>query len=596
MAEEAKPGKISKADRLKYLKVIWWLRKHPVHAVWIIFGLKLSPHQRITFKKMWFSKTVGLKLSRGLSKTFLDGLYLVLRGMLYKNATQIVLTRGFRGGKMVLRESCQEIINSQLNSQKNKQYAIRCLENYRKTAKSYSIRVINKDPDMWTIRFAHGSNIQTGPLGKDVQKTSQLRGLRANTTLILDEAADIGDELYQSVIRPFARVGTDPVSGANEIKEDETITRIESGTIKYDWQRYTRELDTIEKKSRSGDSAFSLLEFNYEDCFHWINNARPDNFIEDIRKYIRSKKVNFTYKLNLEDIFNEISSGATSWEDFLSENKNKIQISEGTEFASHLLEMISNAEVDSKYLDSFGDEESIFFDPEKLDRTLFPLLKSEDPCILGIDPARESDDAAFVLVRIGPFRKCRAPFCDVINAKTFNQTEFKDLYFVIRQYLNDFPNIKKIIMDVGGGGYALRDMLWRPPDGLTPIYDPNDENTPEEVRAYGMPLLQMDQSTNEKNTVRVNFLKGQMQAMKYLIPPFIYFTGNRDIDEQYRNTRRLKQQYSYIVSTPSGNFKRYFVEGKYKKDLFSASLLAMQGVYDALYNKKEVVENIFDYV
>lgn len=595
MAEETKPGKISKSERLKYLKVIWWLREHPVHAVWILFGLKLSPHQRITFKKMWTAKTVGLKLSRGLSKTFLDGLYLVLRAVLYKNATQIVLTRGFRGGKMVLREACQEIINSQLASQRNKSYALRCLENYKKTAKAYSVRVINKDPDMWVIRFSHGSNIQTGPLGKDIQKTSQLRGLRANTTLILDEAADIGDDLYTAVIRPFGRVGTDPVEGANENIES-SLTRIESGTIKYDWQRYTRELNGIEKKFRAGDDSYAIVEFNYEDCFHWINNERPDDFISDVKKLLKSKKVNFTYKVNLQDIFDELSNGATSWEDFLSENKNKIQISEGTEFASHLLEMISSTEIDSKYLDTVDDQESIFFDPEKFDKHLFPLLTSEDPCILGVDPARESDDAAFVLVRVGPMRKCRAPFCDVINSKTFNQVEFKDLYLTIRQYLNDFPNIKKIIMDVGGGGYALRDLLWRPTDGSLPIFDPSDENTPEEVRMTGLGILQMDQSTNEKNTTRVNFVKAQMQSMKYLLSPFMYYTGNLELDEQYRNIRRLKQQYSYIMSAPSGNFKRYYVDGKYKKDLFSASLLAMQGVYDILYNKKEIVMDIFDYV
>lgn len=581
--EDISPGRLRVDELENYFKVIRWLRKHPIHAVYLILGIDLSPHQRITFKKMWECSNIGLKLSRGLSKSFLDGVYLVMRGLLYSNATQVVLTNGFRGGKLVLRNACQPAIASTLAGQAYKQYAVKCLENYRRSPKQIGFRIINRDPDLWTINFRHGSNIQTGPLGKDVQRSSPLKGLRANTSLILDESADIGDDLYTPVIRPFARVAPNPVTGANEGVSN--LKKIESGTIRYDWQRYTRELRHIEENMRNGNKDYAMLEFNYEDCFHYVDNKKPSGTltVDLIKQLILQKKIIFTYRVNLEDMFDEILSGTTSWEDFLSENKNKIQTSVGNEFSMELLDSIVGTDIDKKYLDSVDYDDIMSLD----DKVLTPLLESEDKCVLGVDPARERDDAAFILIRLGPSRACHAPFCDLINAKALHGKTFQELYSVIREYLDKFPNIVKIIMDCGGGGYAIRDLLWYPMDGRLPIYDPDDPDTPSAVRDRGLPLLQMDFSNNEKNTVRVGFLKGQMQSGKFLMPPYIYLTGNQLLDDQYRTMKNFKRQCSYILSAPSGNFKRFYTEQEQKKDLFSACLLAMQKVYDVLYSENQ---------
>lgn len=575
------------AERSKYLRVVWWLMNHPVEALYIMLGLKLSPHQRICFREMWFSRSVGLMLSRGLSKTFLLGCYLVLRMMLKRGAKQVALTSGFRGGKIIFREAIQPLILGTLDGQERKLYAVRCLENYRAGIKVENIKVINKDPDLWAIRSAYNAHITTGPLGKEGDDGQGLRGLRGSDTLALDESKDIGDKKYNTVIRPFARVRSNPVNdypGEEDDTQNSTFTKIEAGTVQYDWQRFTRELHFIKDRMQAGDRDYVLLEFNYEDCFHYKGNKRPLGEV-DIREEIKRGHVVMPYRLNFEDLFDELQNGATSLEDFFSENKNRIQASVGNEFPVSLLQSVTGVEVDPRYIDQVTDEDSLFYDPQHVEPTLFPVLKSDDLVVIGADPARVGDDFGLVVIRPGVLRRCNAPFNDVLYAYSKNKLRFSEMADKIRETLDCYPGTKAVYLDAGGGGLAVRDELWFPDErhpglGYLPLYDPNDPDTPPTVKERGLPILRMDNATNELNTFRVNFARAQMQSKRLMIPGFLYSTGDQDLDQAYRDIRQMVRQFTYIVSEPSGNYKRYYTDNRLKKDLFSACLLALQGIYD----------------
>jgi hypothetical protein len=581
---------ISEFDRSKKFKMLWWLRRHPVHSVRILFGLDMAAHQRMAFEKMCDAESVILKFSRGGSKTFVDGLFLVRINVLYPNMTQVVLTKGYRGGKLVLREAMQPIIASSLEGQDKKLYAIKCLENYRPNSTSQNVRILNKDPDLWQVRFKYNGSTTTGPLGSDASATSPLRGVRANRTLILDEANDVGFELYNSVIRPFSRVAANPIISKRRRSAVTRFTKIESGTIKYDYSRFAQEIGFVQKRFLEGMPGFWIIEFNYEDYFHFVDNIKPVDYQKNVRELIKNGTIVFNYLINLPDMMDELLSGATSMEDFNSENKNIMQGSAGSEFSSELLDSITNIEVEVKFLDKVDDEDSIFYDPNFHDKTLFPLLQTDDPCILGVDPAKENDDAAFVLQRLGEYRKCKAPFNDIINCSTWHNLTYEKIAAKIREYLRKFSGIKYVYMDQSGGGLAVLEYLMKSDafDSL-PLYDPNYEMTPAEVKQNGLPILRLDAATNDKNTFRVNYVKAQMQSRRYLLPGFLYYTGQLEMDEQYRYIRQLRQQFNYIVSEPSGNFRKYYTENGRKKDLFSAALLAAQGVYDVSHNESQVV-------
>lgn len=582
--------RLTKEEQLRFFRMIWWMRRYPVHAAWLLAGIQLAAHQRISFREMWHRNDIALMLSRGMSKTFLDALYAVLRATLWSHATQIALTRGFRGGKLVLREGCESIISGSLAGQNKRSYLIKCLENFKKTPRQSVVRIINKDPDLWSIKWSHGSDVKTGPLGKDANKSSPLRGQRATESLILDESNDIDDDMFTSVIRPFARVAPDPIGGIKK-KEVSRLTKIESGTIRYDWQRYTKEIASLRKRIAEGDKSAGLVEFNYEDSFYWVDNKRPAKIeVDHLKKAIRSGEVVFTYRINLEDVMSELGT-TTSMDDFLSENKNIIQSSEGAEFSSQLLEEVSSHEVDPKYLDDLSDDpDSPLSNKAGYERMVIPLLCSDDPCVLGIDVARESDDTAFVLMRIGSKRKCNAPFNDIVHATSINKAESRVQHGILRWYLKNFPGIVKIVMDKGGGGLWLRDLCWRPDDGGLPIYDPSDPDTPHDVKMIGNDILEMNQATNESNSFLVNFIRAQFEGRRVLIPPFLYHTGNDELDKAFRDLRKLKTQFTFVLSKASGLYKRYYVEGGRKKDLFNAALLASKGLYDLVYAEEEKKE------
>jgi hypothetical protein len=544
---------LSDQEQESYFRMLWWLRSNPVHRVYLLYGIILAPHQRITYRVMNEVLRMGLKLSRGMSKSFLDGLYLVDKTLINDKASAVVLTRGFRGGKLVLSEACEKVIAGQLASQERLEFALFSL--------SKPANIINRGADLWQIKWSHGSSITTGPLGPETSETSAMRGVRANTALLLDEAADIGEEHYTSVISPFGRVARDPV-GDLESDSEMTYTKIESGTVRFDYQRYTRYLIECYDKMMAGDPEYAVVEFNYEDAFYYENNDR-------------TLPVIFSYRLNLKDLFADLQSGTTSEDDFLSENKNIVQSIKDQEFSPKLIDSITGVDP-TKHFNTATE------------RQIVAMAHCPDPVVIGFDPARDSADAAWVVIRIGALRKIPVEYNDVIFAKTVFQKEYGELYKISRDLLDAFPGCLAFWMDKRGGGTAVRDIMWRPPDGRLPLYDPIDDLTPEEVRSIGVPILRVNASTAEENTIRGNFTKAQMESKRFLLPdPHVEY-ATVELEEISKTIVRLGKQFTYIQLGSAGNWKKYEVEERrLKKDLFSATLLGMQGIRDIVDNTKE---------
>jgi len=93
-----------KDDEVKFVlneQTLLYYRLHPIAACKDLLGIKLAWFQRIMLRGMWWKSYSLLILGRGGSKTFMVGLFAVLRAMLYSNTQIGCLGPGARQGSFV---------------------------------------------------------------------------------------------------------------------------------------------------------------------------------------------------------------------------------------------------------------------------------------------------------------------------------------------------------------------------------------------------------------------------------------------------------------------------------------------------------------
>ncbi len=545
--ESAIPGK----TLLKLLKIVWWCRTHPAGAAFLLLGILLrAPHQSITIRKMWTISTIAMKLSRGMSKSFLLGLYSILKTLLWSGNTGAVLGAGARTGLLIFEETIEPMIDGTLDGQEAREFARRSLRDER--------RIVQNDRHRTMVCFGkrHRSLIVTGPLGRK-GANSPLRGLRTNAFLAGDEFAEVDEDVWEPVVKPFGNVAKG--FGRESTLKELDINSLYAGTIRYDWQYYTRIVDDIELQFAAGSKNHLVVEFNYEDAFYYAGNDKergPIVFVYPIRK----QKIEDEQRL----------ADRAYW---LAENKNQVIAQADSEYPSQLIQKIRNHELDGQ---------------EGADRFLKPMLACPDPCVVGIDPARESDAFALTVVRLGLLATTGPvyPFNHIIYSQILQQRPFQEMADLIWDIDERF-NVVAFMVDHGGGGVAVRDLLTYPAPGISraPIYDPEDfdeENPiPLSLEAEGKPILHLVKCNNERLTTWNNFLKGQMEQNRFLFPQHEAKDPSAVMNRVYRTIYEQGRQFTYIMSKPAGRFKSYVAPNRrYKKDLYSATVMAAVHLYE----------------
>jgi len=404
------------------------------------------------------------------------------------------------------------------------------------------------------------SNVFTGPLGMHGTE-SPLRGLRANTGIALDESASINQAVRDAVIAPFSRVARDPMGTSRVGKAP--FFDIQAGTIRYDWQVYTRYVDEYGAASAEGDRTRIVVEFNYTDAFYRVDNKKDGELV-------------FVYGINLRQIEDELERGLVDIDTFLMENKNVRVSQKDSEFPGTLIEKARQIPDDEVEIEA--------------------VLEYDGPCICGVDVARTSNATAFVVLALEKIR----PFDSVIFAEEMIDVPYQDQADFFYEMLNRFPGIELFVMDQGGGGLAIRDLLYKRTDGSLPIYDPEDDAVDPMLVEGGHEALRMDYASNELNTLRANFAKARMQSGKLKFATPRWNTGNDRLNAVYRSIYMLGQQFTWIRSAPSGQWKKYEVTSDHqmgvirRKDLFSGLLLALDEVRVRNVGDVEVQDRVVD--
>src|SRR6185295_6082461 len=103
-----------------YGKYFSFLRRHVVHALRVLWGIVVPPHEAFMMQSAWqgFRNNIYV-CSRGTSKSFTVGsLFPPTKSMLYRSSSFLVASASkFRGGKLVLKDSAR-LLRGSLKNQK----------------------------------------------------------------------------------------------------------------------------------------------------------------------------------------------------------------------------------------------------------------------------------------------------------------------------------------------------------------------------------------------------------------------------------------------------------------------------------------------
>jgi hypothetical protein len=525
----------------KYGKLIWFLRRQPWHAAHYLTGIALPPHERF-WLGVYFGDTKenNVLASRGTSKSYTHAsLAAPLKAVLYKDIAILTLSAsGFRGGKELFKDA-ERMFLGQLKSQELPGDYLR--------ASIARQRIIEKDPSIWTIALKSHSRYSTAP----TNNPDQLRGLRANEVQ-LDERAFIDGMIPHKIIRPMLMVGMDFRRAAqggdrnkmyqistidftirdwwNELQVAARDQKDEYNAWKArkegDWQEYDRLHE--ENEGRLKTLSFSYTRIDYTDLLipefivdddqdmrYRVEYPREKNIErEDILRYDELDKVAYwyTYPVDKKGLEEPLRSGTVDPEIWKAEQRNIPISGSGNVFDHELIQKISERPI------STGKKKRKEENEETDDEFYAPVMYScGDPCVLGVDVARESDETTFVVIRLGEMAEGEFnPFIEKLDSKgrpmlgntewnhicwaeSHRQMESTDAANKMRDIYERYNivftiptaitlGIGGIAMDQKGGGSAIRDELGNPKpplvngaakdgwvwDDVLKMYDPSD--------------------------------------------------------------------------------------------------------------------------
>lgn len=164
-------------------------RNNPVLAAKDIFGISLSPHQVKGLNDLWNHPRPLLNWSRGMSKTFLIALYIVLRCFLYPKTKVGLISPSLRQEKEIL-EKISEIESIGIEKGRG--------------AIAKFVKHISFGTNDAYISFTNGSKASCVPIGGSTKGKSS-RGMRFHIVFV-DEYAFLDESIINRVAKPFLSV------------------------------------------------------------------------------------------------------------------------------------------------------------------------------------------------------------------------------------------------------------------------------------------------------------------------------------------------------------------------------------------------------
>jgi hypothetical protein len=239
--------------------------------------LRLAVHQRLILRGLWNHQFNLLILTRGGGKTFLLGLYCVLKAMLFPREKCVVASSSYRQAQFTFDEIIKFYEESPLLRQATE-------------------KAPTKGPNACEMWLENGSKIICYPLGDG----NKIRGARANT-LVMDEVAQIPSDIINLVILPMMNVKQDPFDTTGR-KNHLVMASSAYYQFNHLYDKYLSYKERSDTKSPEFDANYGLHVFSvYDMPKGWMDEA--------IIKEARQQLSELQFQMEYECLFPAESDG-----------------------------------------------------------------------------------------------------------------------------------------------------------------------------------------------------------------------------------------------------------------------------------------------
>lgn len=531
-----------KAPSTQDLKMFEFYKKNPDIACIKVLNQDLAPFQRIVIKNTIEHPYSIDVLSRGSGKTRMIAMIGAILGIFNPKMKIGFLGPTFRVSKYAFAEFEALVSESdQLEA---------------------CVKRISKQSDKWEAEFYNGAFLYALPLAAD--SAMSIRGTRLHMALI-DEYPHVPIEVLERVINPMLATMRNPMANVRRIEKEKRL--LAAGKI--------TEKD-LKKNEKNRVAGFSSAYFKFNHMWDTICKYQEASK-EQLAKYGKTD-----YSVN---IFNYHDAPEGFFDISMIE---------------HAKRTSSEVTFAMEYLSEFPDDSYGFYRRSLIEsckaQGLFyfePRGDKNGKYILGIDPARSSDNFAIAILKIvdGQMR--------LVRILSFENTPFPVMAENVRNLLRLYP-VEMIAMDAGGGGLTMKDLLADPmtADNKTDvILDLEDE---ENITKEGRRILKMIDFA-PKWIVDANFeMRSSMEHKKLLFPDLNlgdkYIKPEEDKSDVedtmlFEFLKLVDELQSIIMSeTKTGVLHFDTKENHMKKDRYSALLLAHSAAYHFIKNGFDIVE------
>lgn len=550
-----------------------------------ILNIELLPTQIAILQELWLRKFPMFIASRGFGKSFLLGVYALLRALLYPGRKIVICGSVFRQSKVIF----EYIENIWRNAPILRDIC---------TSSSGP----RHDVDMWRFHI-NQSVISALPIGTG----DNIRGQRAND-IIMDEFATSSEDVFETVIAGFGAVAPSPAQAVKAVARKHFLEKhnifeesniilaasnqiVLAGTAFYSFNHFCRYWNIwrgIINSKGDHDKVAEIFGGEVPKDFNWRDYSVmriplelvPEGFMDEA-SIARSKATSNsgTYLHEYKAVFVSDSAGffkRSVIEKCVASEKNKIS------FPS-CEDVVYSASL-------YGDRSKKY--------------------IMGIDPAATEDNFAIVILEIHPDHR-RVVYCWTTNKGDHAQKQKREMvpendyysYCVrkIRDLMKVFP-IERIVLDSQGGGRAILESLENTSQlepNEQPIFCIIDLDKPKDSDSrIGLHIVEPINFVDAKWTTDSNQgLCADLENRVLLFPFFdsitlaeVEFTDSKgnakfdNLEDNIINIEELKNELSTIVITETATGRPRWdtpdikgagsKKGRLKKDRYSALLMA----------------------
>ena len=649
-----KPLPLTAEDQVElrpYMRGITLLQEYPDIALVTLSGIFIPPHQRTTMYALHInnaSRNVNIS-SRGTAKSStVCVLYANYKQLCFAKRRFVTLSAtGFRGGQIMFEDTFKWAFGGWSDQDPKIQFFAASAEN-----ENY----IHRAQNFWSIDYDSLSSNLTVPTNDE----ERLRGLRG-TDLLIDEANTMEETLVTKVASSFLNVKGDFKHGGAYSAQNQTYF---TSTIDFNWrwlqgvmraaqESLRRELEAqkaLEANNeerylellRMGLHGYSYVSFDYTDMLiraevetregtkykvRWPNPNIPLTRDErgipyitktptgQISKYGSPIEYYATYPVEKNNIEDPLYDGTVDEATWWAEQRNITDSASGDVYSHDLIDKASCVGGHNiMSYDSTSPSWKELHKGDKLDYFAPVLYRCEDPCVIGVDYATQSDFTAFVVIRLGPLAQGeydhvkgtgKTKWSNVIWAEQYRRMTHHDVAKKLQElrgrynlvyyhdpYVTDTWDMCRAIgLDMRGGGSGVRDELAQlnkahiqAPE--VRIYDPLDRD--ERILAYAadanaIPMLDAIWPSAELNSKLVNFTVAQMESGLLYLPKYLDRSqrphNHNELDIGYEACHNLSWQLRRLRKEMQQNWPKFYIEGDTslpdnKKDLWAAFIYA----------------------